>query len=268
MNKALGLIEVMGLTGAIVAADEAVKSASVNILGIEKVTGGIVTVKIIGDVSAVTAAVESSKSMIEHSGNLRSAHVISRLHEDVFSIVEEIHPKNRIFKNQLSKDEKESKIVDNMETQELEVETLVMQSDIETESVKEDIKIQGIQVEDLDINNEKVQDIQVENLEALKVQDIKIEDLDVVKVQQIEKIENLEVIDEKEDKEIVSSEKKEETNTISNFSREDLLKMTVKELRRLALTLKPAKTSNKIKYLKKEELITVLLKLSREERNN
>lgn len=238
MNKALGLIEVIGLTQAIIAADEAVKSASVNILGIEKVTGGIVTVKIIGDVSAVTAAVESSKSMIEHSGNLRSVHVISRLHEEVFSIVEEINPKNMIFKNQLVKDDKESKILDKIETQELEIETLVTKSDIETENNKEDIKTQGIQVEHLNIEKE------------------------------IEQIENLEVIDKKEDKEIFISEKNEEANILSKLNREELLKMTVKELRRLALTLKPAKTSNKIKYLKKEELIALLLKLSREERSN
>ncbi|WP_195971227.1 BMC domain-containing protein [Clostridium thermobutyricum] len=235
MNKALGLIEVIGLTQAIVAADEAVKSASVNILGIEKVTGGIVTVKIIGDVSAVTAAVESSKSMIEHSGNLRSVHVISRLHEEVFSIVEEINPKNMIFKNQLVKDDKESKILDNIETQELEIETLVTKSDIKTENNKEDIKTQEIQVEHLNIEKE---------------------------------IENLEVIDKKEDKEIFISEKNEEANILGKLNREELLKMTVKELRRLALTLKPAKTSNKIKYLKKEELIALLLKLSREERSN
>lgn len=255
MSKALGLIEVIGLTEAIVAADEAVKSASVNILGIEKVTGGIVTVKIIGDVSAVTAAVESSKSKIEHSGNLRSAHVISRLHEDVFSIVEEINSKNMIFKEQLSKDEKKSKIIDNVEVQELEVEALAIQSDIESKRSKEDIKIQDIQFEGLDRDIKKNQDIQVGNL-------------DIEKVKEIEKIENLEVIDEKEDKEIVSSEKNDESNIISNFSREDLLKMTVKELRKLALTLKPEETLNKIKYLKKEELIVFILKLIIEERNN
>ncbi|MGG7077185.1 BMC domain-containing protein [Clostridium sardiniense] len=244
MNEALGLIEVIGLTQAIVAADEAVKSASVNILGIEKVTGGIVTVKIIGDVSAVTAAVESSKSMIEHSGNLRSAHVISRLHEDVFSIVEEINTNNRIFKDQLDINKKESNVVDNVEIQGLEVETLITQSDIEIENVKEDLKIEEIQVENLDIEIEKVQEV--------------------------DEIEKLEVIDEKEDKEdvLVNSVKKEVPNTVNQLSREELLKMTVKELRRLALTLKPAKTSSKIKYLKKEELIELLLKLSKEEGRN
>lgn len=244
MSKALGLIEVIGLTQAIVAADEAVKSASVNILGIEKVTGGIVTVKIIGDVSAVTAAVESSKSMIEHSGNLRNAHVISRLHEDVFSIVEEINTNNRIFKDQLDVNKKESNGVDNVETQGLEVETLIVQSDIKIENIKENLKIEEIQVENLDIEIEKVQEI--------------------------DEIKNLEDIDEKEGKEdlVVSSIKKEEANTENKFNREELLKMTVKELRRLALTLKPAKTSSKIKYLKKEELIELLLKLSKEEGRN
>lgn len=87
-NKAIGFIEVIGYTNAVVAADECVKAASVNLLGIEKVSGGIVTVKIIGDVGAVTAAVESGKAKVENTGTFRAAHVIPRLHEEVLSIVE------------------------------------------------------------------------------------------------------------------------------------------------------------------------------------
>ena len=89
MNKALGLIEVVGLTNAIVAADECVKAATVNLLGIEKVSGGIVTVKVIGDVSAVTAAVESGRSMVEHSGMFRTSHVIPRLNEELLDLIYE-----------------------------------------------------------------------------------------------------------------------------------------------------------------------------------
>lgn len=87
MNKAIGLIEVTGLTNAIVAADECVKAANVNLIGVEKVSGGIVTVKVIGDVSAVMSAVEAGRSMVEHSGMFRSAHVIPRLNEEVLDMV-------------------------------------------------------------------------------------------------------------------------------------------------------------------------------------
>ncbi|MEG0641451.1 MAG: BMC domain-containing protein [Clostridium sp.] len=198
MNEALGLIEVIGLTQAIVAADTAVKSANVNILGIEKVTGGIVTVKIVGDVSAVTAAVEGSRSMIEHSGNLRSSHVISRLDKEVLSIIKDIEPKNMIFANKLCRDKEQSN------------------TSIETE--------EEVMVEQLDV---EVQEIDI------------VEDLG--------------------DKEQI---------IMVDFKREELLKMTVKDLRRLALALRPSKTSNKIKYLKKEELVALLLKLSKEEGRN
>lgn len=42
MGKALGLIEFIGYVPAICAADTALKAASVDLIGIEKVTGGIV----------------------------------------------------------------------------------------------------------------------------------------------------------------------------------------------------------------------------------
>ncbi len=61
-EKALGLIEFIGYVPAICAADTALKAASVDLIGIEKVTGGIVTVKITGDVDAVQAAVESAEN--------------------------------------------------------------------------------------------------------------------------------------------------------------------------------------------------------------
>ena len=60
-NSALGLIEVYGFIGAVEGADASLKAASVSLVGVETVKGGITTVMITGDVAAVKAG-RSSKS--------------------------------------------------------------------------------------------------------------------------------------------------------------------------------------------------------------
>lgn len=73
---ALGLIEVHGYLGAIEAADVALKTANVNLIGCEIVDGGLVTVKIKGDVSSVKAAVEAAEIAVTKLNVLVVAHVI------------------------------------------------------------------------------------------------------------------------------------------------------------------------------------------------
>ncbi|MDS1002320.1 BMC domain-containing protein [Clostridium sporogenes] len=85
--KALGLIEVRGYLGAIEAADSALKAASVELIGCEKIKGGIVTVKITGDVGAVQAAVEAGAKTSQKLKVFRHSHVIPRLHEDTLKIL-------------------------------------------------------------------------------------------------------------------------------------------------------------------------------------
>lgn len=84
---ALGLIETVGYTTAVSAADAAVKAADVQIIGLEKVIGvrGYVgvTVHLSGDVAAVTSAVEAGKKQAEKIGELISTEVIARTHSDV-----------------------------------------------------------------------------------------------------------------------------------------------------------------------------------------
>lgn len=68
--SAIGMVEVFGLINAITVADECLKTANVNLIGIENVSSGIVTVKITGDVGAVTSSVNSVVDMekvISHS---------------------------------------------------------------------------------------------------------------------------------------------------------------------------------------------------------
>jgi ethanolamine utilization protein EutM len=84
---ALGLIETVGYTTAVSAADAAVKAADVEIVGIEKVIGvnGYlgVTIHLSGDVGAVTAAVDAAKAEGERVGKVISADVIARAHDEV-----------------------------------------------------------------------------------------------------------------------------------------------------------------------------------------
>ena len=81
--QALGMIEVIGLPPAIEAADSALKAANVNLLAIEKVSSGILTVEITGDVGAVTAAVDAGAAAAERVGTLRAKHVIPYVDESL-----------------------------------------------------------------------------------------------------------------------------------------------------------------------------------------
>lgn len=78
LDYALGLIETRGLIGAIEAADAATKAAEVKLVGKEKIRGGFVTIKVVGDVAAVKAAVDAGAAAAARVGELISTHVIPR----------------------------------------------------------------------------------------------------------------------------------------------------------------------------------------------
>lgn len=79
MQKSLGLIETQGLAGGIEAADAAVKSANVRLIGYELTKGGgWTTVKIEGDVGAVKAAVDAAKTAAAKVNRVVSTKVIPR----------------------------------------------------------------------------------------------------------------------------------------------------------------------------------------------
>lgn len=79
MQKSLGLIETQGLAGGIEAADAAVKSANVELIGYELTKGGgWTTVKIQGDVGAVKAAVDAAKIAAAKVNRVVSTKVIPR----------------------------------------------------------------------------------------------------------------------------------------------------------------------------------------------
>ncbi|WP_313184488.1 BMC domain-containing protein [Lacrimispora sp.] len=83
MAKALGLIEVRGKLGAILAADAAVKEADVILLGSETIRGGLTTIHSSGDIAAVKAAIKAGEVAVADKNCLISSHVIPRLDDQV-----------------------------------------------------------------------------------------------------------------------------------------------------------------------------------------
>ncbi|MFA6111276.1 MAG: BMC domain-containing protein, partial [Candidatus Latescibacterota bacterium] len=59
MLEAIGMVETVGLVGAVEAGDAMSKAASVRLLGWDRVGSGLVTVFCGGDVAAVKAAVDA-----------------------------------------------------------------------------------------------------------------------------------------------------------------------------------------------------------------
>jgi len=84
--RALGLIETKGATGVIEAADAMSKAADVDILKIQEIGGGYVTVMVSGDVGSVQASVSAGSEAAERVGELVSQHVIPRPHDDLVAL--------------------------------------------------------------------------------------------------------------------------------------------------------------------------------------
>ncbi len=87
MENALGMVETLGLVGAVEAADAMVKAANVKLVGKETIGGGYVTVMVRGDVGAVKAATDAGAAAASRVGELKSVHVIPRPHAEVENIL-------------------------------------------------------------------------------------------------------------------------------------------------------------------------------------
>ncbi|MFB3895379.1 MAG: BMC domain-containing protein [bacterium] len=88
--QALGMIETVGLVGALEAADAAVKAAMVTIEEISFPGAGLATVKIVGEVSAVKSAVDAGTAAAQKVGKVASVHVIPRPDDQVESLINTI----------------------------------------------------------------------------------------------------------------------------------------------------------------------------------
>lgn len=141
MISSLGLIEVVGLVGAIEAADTAAKAANVKVLECELTKGGgMVTVKIEGEVSAVTAAVEAAVMAAERLTTVVSKLVIARPSEELakmISVDELEEEKDEIeIKEKVEKEEKPEVVVTAAVSEKIITEEAVAKEEVSSEKKK------------------------------------------------------------------------------------------------------------------------------------
>ena len=129
MLEALGLIEVVGLVGAIEAADTASKAADVKVIGYELTKGsGMVLVKIVGGVSAVKSAVDAACMAAERISQVVSKLVIARPSDELDKII-----------NTEKKEVKEEVVVEEI-TEEVVEEVIETNENDEVSEILEEIK--------------------------------------------------------------------------------------------------------------------------------
>ncbi len=168
MAKALGLIEVRGKLGAILAADAAAKEANVTLLGSEVIRGGLTTIHIIGDVAAVEAAVEAGEVAVANKNCLISSHVIPRLDNQV----EQMLMKSFGKKEDNPSDSKESNqpIIEEIEKDEIVEEkkdTLLVPLNESKEILQENLEHGADTIVDSFFNKRELEKMKVADLRSL-----------------------------------------------------------------------------------------------------
>ena len=108
IQYALGLIETRGLVGAIEAADAALKTSYVELIGQDRVDAGLITIKIVGETAAVRSAVDAGAAAAQRVGELVSTHVIPRPHEEL-AILLENNKKSDVVEESTTKQSKTTK---------------------------------------------------------------------------------------------------------------------------------------------------------------
>ena len=87
-KQAIGILETKGLTALVQGTDAMLKAANVELTGPMKGVGSaLVSAVITGDVAAVKAAIEAGAEMAGRHGEVVSAHVIARPHDDTDIVV-------------------------------------------------------------------------------------------------------------------------------------------------------------------------------------
>ncbi len=159
MSKlALGIIETIGLAAGIEAADTAVKSANVKLIGYElSKGGGMATIKIEGHVGAVKAAVDAACMAAEKVSGVWSKQVIPRPHEEIDKLIitketvgleinEEKKPLKEIYEQKIVEDPKD--VEEEIEKAEEEQEEPKEQQDKAEEIKEPEVEIEIQEIED------------------------------------------------------------------------------------------------------------------------
>lgn len=101
MLNALGIIETVGLATAIDVCDKALKVASVTLIGYEYTKGsGIITIKLIGDVSSINVAIEAATTNSIRPGAIYASKIIARPSQDLEKMLKSIEKKQQHISKQ------------------------------------------------------------------------------------------------------------------------------------------------------------------------
>lgn len=87
LREALGMVETIGMTAAIRAADMMIKCAYIEVAGFEKSGAGYVTVLIKGSTASVQAALEIGEEEAGRTGQIIAVHAINNPYEGIRSLI-------------------------------------------------------------------------------------------------------------------------------------------------------------------------------------
>jgi len=170
MEKALGLVETKGLIGAIEAADAMAKAADVKIFSREKTDPAMITIKCVGEVAAVKAAVEAGAAAAQRVGQLISVLVIPRPDEQLDDILVAKAPKNIVTFNIKDNTENSPQIKKNDSnksvTKSTSKQNLVKNADRKSKVTNNTIT--EIDVENLDFSSLNKDKLEVMNINLLR----------------------------------------------------------------------------------------------------
>lgn len=143
MKEAIGLIETMGIIAAIEASDVMLKTSNVTLLNKEIVKGGLVTVVITGDVSAVKTAVDAAVVAVNRLGVglLMSSHVMARPDYSIESLLPKTKEKSESNFSDVEESIEEMPVISDLNTEIEEIvieETVIeLQDDLSEIQIKE-----------------------------------------------------------------------------------------------------------------------------------
>ncbi|UUV98075.1 BMC domain-containing protein [Vagococcus luciliae] len=161
MNESLGMIETKGLLATIAASDTMLKSADVHLLGVTKVGGGLTSILITGDVSAVTTAVSTAESNLSYLSfdTVVSSHVIARPAVD-----------SSLFIDKTESIEKSIDVIEELEVK----ETVTLEEEPVNSLIIEDTK-KTLDLDFLELNNLTYHDKEelMQHLTQMKVVDLR-----------------------------------------------------------------------------------------------
>lgn len=160
MEKALGLVETKGLVGAIEAADAMAKAADVKIFSKERTDPAMITIKCVGEVAAVKAAVEAGAAAAQRVGQLISVLVIPRPDDQVDFILTAKDKKNVVIDGVINTDKKSSTKQSSNKKETSKVENEKLEDDTQ-EAVTVD-------VDKIDLANLKYEEVEKYNTATLR----------------------------------------------------------------------------------------------------